>query len=312
MSGVSPEQVQETDPASLSPQPLAESIREKAGLGANEGPQDSHIEDAVAGFAHQFHYWYTRVMANAVHNYRKLIISRVNPFVRQVEFQGQSAEAVSERLVLDYANRNFVTAGGWAIEKMAIALGSMNAKAAAEGIDLHRIDPVTGDQHLYVIKSGKVTRNSDILKALKAHAQKAEKLINQGGGKKRVFANYAVATCATASTFHDHIYRPSSAQFWSEVSDLEPSKALDLVREIARAAGRVINMDSKPHTDALTLLTRTYIETEPGSNEVDWSFLFDRNMREKASWTKEDALRHKRAREALLATGYQLSKKVKD
>lgn len=311
MSGAKPVEPRETDPASLSPQPLAEQVREKAAIGPDEGPEDKHIEAAVEGFAHQFHYWYTRVMANAVHDYRKLIIARINPFVRQVEFQGQSAEAVSERLVLDYSNRNFVTAGGWAIEKMAIALGSNNAKAAAEGIDLHRIDPKTGDQHLYVIKSGSVTRNSDILKALKAHAQKAEKLINQGGGKNRVFANYAVATCATTSTYHDYIYRPSSAQFWSEVSELEPAKALDLVREIARAAGRVIKMDSKPHTDALTQLTASYIETEPGSNEVDWAFIFDRNMREKASWAAEDARRHKRAREALKASGYALLPKVK-
>lgn len=311
MSGAKPEEPKETDPASLSPQPLAEDVREKAGIGQNEGPQDKHIEEAVAGFAHQFHFWFTRIMANAVHDYRKLIVARINPFVRQVEFQGQSASAVSERLVLDYSNRNFVTAGGWAIEKMAIALGSNNAKAAAEGIDLHRIDPKTGDQHLYVIKSGSVTRNSDILKALKAHAQKAEKLINQGGGKNRVFANYAVATCATTSTYHDHIYRPSSAQFWSEVTELEPSKALDLVREIARAAGRVIKMDSKPHTDALTLLTTNYIETEPGSNEVDWAFIFDRNMREKSSWADEDSKRHKRAREALQVSGYTLLKKQK-
>lgn len=250
-------------------------------------------------------------MANAVHDYRKLIIARINPFVRHVEFQGQSAGAVAERLVLDYANRNFVTAGGWAIEKMAIALGSSNAKAAAEGIDLHRIDSQTGDQHLYVIKSGTVTRNSDILKALKNHAQRAEKLINQGGGKNRVFANYAVATCATSSTYHEHIYRPSSGRFWSEISDLEPSKALDLVREIARAAGRVIKMDSKPHIDALTLLTLRYIETTPGSNEVDWAFIFDRNMREKPTWADDDAARHKRAREALKITGYAISKRVK-
>jgi hypothetical protein len=311
MSGATLEEPQETDPASLSPQPLAEEVREKAGVATGEGPTDRNIEAAVEGFAHQFHYWYTRVMANAVHDYRRLIVARINPFVRQVEFQGQSAEAVSERLVLDYSNRNFVTAGGWAIEKMAIALGSNNAKAAAEGIDLHRIDPETGDQHLYVIKSGTVTRNSDILKALKTHAQKAEKLINQGGGKNRVFANYAVATCATSSTYHDYIFRPSSAQFWSEISDLEPSKALDLVREIARAAGRVIKMDSKPHTDAIRLLTATYIETEPGSNEVDWVFIFDRNMRERSSWASEDEARHKRARDALKATGYTLLKRVK-
>jgi hypothetical protein len=308
---MSEEEPQETDPASLSSQPLAEEVREKAGISPHEGPANGNIAAAVDGFAHQFHYWYTRVMANAVHDYRKLIVARINPFVRQVEFQGQSAEAVSERLVLDYSNRNFVTAGGWAIEKMAIALGSNNAKAVAEGIDLHRIDPKTGDQHLYVIKSGAVTRNSDILKALKAHAQKAEKLINQGGGKNRVFANYAVATCATSSNYHDYIYRPSSAQFWSEVSDLEPSKALDLVREIARAAGRVINMDSKPHTDALILLTRSYIESQPGSHEVDWAFIFDRNMRENETWAKEDTERHERAKKALKASGYVHVKKTK-
>ncbi|WP_386805851.1 PmeII family type II restriction endonuclease [Litorisediminicola beolgyonensis] len=289
----------------------ARGVRKAAGVAEGEGPSDSEIADAIEGFAQQFGFWYTRVIAEAVGSYRKLVIGRINPLVRQMEFNALGATDVARRLVQDYVNRNYVTAGGWAIEKMAIALGGNNAKAAAEGIDLHRYDPDTGDEHLYVIKSGTVTRNSDILKALKNHARRAEKLINQGGGKKRVFANYAVATGSTTSTFHDGIFRPSSAQFWSEVSGLEADKALRLVREIAIQAGKIINEDSQPHIDAMRALVEAYLETEPGSGEVDWDFVFDRTMREKDEWKAEDAARHARAVKGLAATGYVVVKKAK-
>lgn len=291
--------------------PAIDAIRAKAGIATGEGPTDQNIVDAIEGFADQFRFWYTRVVANSVSDYRKLVVARINPLVRQMEYQGDFATEVARRLVSDYVNRNFVTAGGWAIEKMAIALGGTNAKAAAEGIDLHRIDPATGDEHLYVIKSGTVTRNSDILKALKNHARRAEKLINQGGGKKRVFANYAVATGATSSTVHDGIYRPSSAQFWSEVSTLEPLKAIHLARAISIEAGKIISIDTKPHIVAMGLLVSSYIETEPGSNIADWDFIFDRTMREKDAWKAEDEKRHKRALAQLAATGYAIAKKAK-
>lgn len=222
--------------SSLSPERLAlvAQIRASCAVQPDEGPTDEDISNALDGFAGQFDYWFDRVIANAVKQYRKLIIARINPFVRGIEYQGFDAHRVASSLVRDYTNRNFVTAGGWAIERMAIALGSKNAKAAAAGIDLHKIDPKTGSQHLYVIKSGTVTRNSDILSALKRHAESARKLLVQGWSKVMVFANYAVAAGATSSTYHDNIYRPSSAQFWSEMTELDEDKAMRLAYSISR------------------------------------------------------------------------------
>ena len=44
-------------------------------------------------------------------------------------------------------------------------------KSSAEGIDIQRLDSGTGEYHLYVLKSGLVTRNSAIMKALKRNAR---------------------------------------------------------------------------------------------------------------------------------------------
>lgn len=276
----------------------------------DEGPTDSDILNAVSGFAQQFDYWFDRVIANAVADYRKLIIARINPFVRGIEYQGLSPERMSAELVRDYANRNFVTAGGWAIEKMAIALGSKNAKAAAPGIDLHKIDPVTGAQHLYVIKSGTVTRNSDILSALKRNAEGARKLLMQGGSKVSVFANYAIAAGATTTNYHDNIHRPSSAAFWAEVTELDQDKAMRLAYAISKAAADMIRRETQPHIDAMVLLVAAYVACRDDANKVDWDYLFDRTMKEKAFWTAEDRERHAVALAALTATGYTIGNRA--
>ena len=213
---------------------------------------------------------------------------------------------MSRALVRDYVNRNFVTAGGWAIEKMAIALGSKNAKASAVGIDLERSDPGSGEHHLYVIKSGKVTRNSDILSALKRHARAAEKLLMQGGGRVKVFANYAIAAGQTSTTFHDGIRRPSSALFWSEVTSLPQEKAMRLAYAISKSASDKVQKETAPHIAALELLVREYIANPCNNLEVDWDFIFLRNMSDKkGNWDKDDAARHKLAWSKLLATGYK-------
>ena len=256
------------------------------------------------GFAGQFDYWFDRVIANAVKQYRKLIIARINPFVRGIEYQDFPATRVARELVRDYTNRNFVTAGGWAIEKMAIALGSKNAKAAATGIDLHKIDPKTGAQHLYVIKSGTVTRNSDILSALKRHAEAARKLLVQGGSRVSVFANYAVAAGATTSNYHDNIYRPSSAAFWADVTELSEDKAMRLAYAISRAAANMIRREAQPHINAMEALVRAYIVRPGTSDDVDWDFIFERTMKEKTTWQSEDSSRHKAAWGGLIASGY--------
>lgn len=280
-------------------------IRARCAIARDEGPSDAAIAEALEGFAGQFDYWFDRVIANAVKQYRKLIIKRINPFVRGIEYQGMDANQVGGELVRDYVNRNFVTAGGWAIERMAIALGSNNAKAAATGIDLHRIDPVTGNHSLYIIKSGAVTRNSDILKALKTHAASAQRLLQQGGNKVAVFANYAVAAGATTSTIHDNIYRPSSAAFWAEITDLGEDKAIRLAYEISREAANIIRREAAPHIRAMSFLVSRYIGQEADPNLVDWDFLFDRTTKTKEYWSAPDKARHASAWRMLLETGYR-------
>lgn len=291
--------------------PLAASIREAAGLDSNEGPSDAAIESAVQEFAGQFAFWFTRVIAQSVAKYRTLIIGRINALIRPIEFDGLSTEAVAARLVSDYVNRNFVTAGGWAIERMAIAIAeaSGGGKASSRGIDLERSD--AKGRHLYVIKSGKVTRNSDILSKLKQHAREAEKLIRQGGAKIAVFANYVVATGATSSTFEDGIHRPSSGEFWSEVTGLPEPKALALVAEIAKAAGRQVTRNTDAHIGAMVTLVQAYLADESAPEKVDWQFVFKLTMTKKEGWAAEDKVRHARAMAALAATGYAISAKAR-
>ena len=193
---------------------------------------------------------------------------------------------------------------------MAIAVAGTTGggKASSRGIDLERTD-ASGNRHLYVIKSGKVTRNSDILSKLKQHARDAEKLIRQGGAKVAVFANYVVAAGATSSTFEDGIHRPSSGEFWSEVTGLPEPKALALVSEIAKAAGREITMNTDVHIGALVTLVQAYVANPAEPERVDWPFLFKATMTKKDFWKEEDLVRHKRAVAALSATGYTLEAK---
>lgn len=288
--------------------PDAAAVRAAAGVGADEGPSDAAIAAAIKEFAGQFDFWFTRVIAAAVGKYRSLIVGRINALVRPIELQGLTAEEVATRLVSDYLNRNFVTAGGWAIERMAIEIAGAGGgnKAATRGIDIDRTDAV--GRHLYVLKSGKVTRNSDILSKLKQHGREAEKLIQQGGAKVAVFVNYVVATGATKSTFEDGLHRPSSGRFWSEITGLPEAKALALVSEIAKAAGRQITRDADAHIGAMVTLVKEYIGVPGAPDEVDWPFVFKVTMTRREDWAAEDKARHARAMATLLATGYVVTR----
>ena len=288
---------------------IAAEVRCAAGLAPDEGPSDSAISTAIVEFVGQFDYWFTRVIEAAVGKYRTLIIRRINTLVRPIEFDGLSADEVSIRLVTDYVNRNFVTAGGWAIERLAIAIASASGgtKASSRGIDLERTD-ASGNRHLYVIKSGTVTRNSDILSKLKQHARDAERLIRQGGAKVSVFANYVVAAGSTTSTFEDGIHRPSSGEFWSEVTNLPESQALALVSEITKAAGRQVTRNTDAHIGALVTLVRSYISDPINPNNVDWPFLFTLTMTKKEEWLDQDKDRHTSALELLKNSGYIITK----
>src|SRR5262249_48126435 len=147
-------------------------------------------------------------------------IQRINPVIRRIQYEGLDCASFATRIVEDYNSRNFVTAGGWAIEGLPPNLNPTIQKSAAKGIDLQRSDPASQEHHLYVIKSGLVTRNSDIVGALKKHSREAEKLLRQSSPKVKVTSNYVIAAGKTTSTFEDGVRRPSSAEFWAEVTGL--------------------------------------------------------------------------------------------
>lgn len=292
--------------ASPEEEQIVQSVRALSGVPDTRGPSDQQILAGVRGFVKAFDYWYIRVMREAVPAYRNLIIKRINPFIRKIELEGCSAEAAAEKLVEDYNNRNFVTAGGWALEEMAVAASPVAQKGSAVGIDIQRFQPQTGAYHLYVLKSGLVTRNSDILKSLKRHARQAEKILLQGRSTGVVQANYAIAAGKTSSTFEDGIRRPSSAEFWGEMMALEPYEGVELVFAMAAEAGRLVRRDASKHIKAMKLLVREYLSSTEDHEAVDWDFIRRRNMQVKEVWAAEDRQRHKAALQALEATGYSM------
>ncbi|MFL6197525.1 MAG: PmeII family type II restriction endonuclease [Thermoanaerobaculia bacterium] len=292
--------------ASSEEEQLLERIRSRSGIPEGRGPSDPHVIAGVRGFVQAFDYWYIRVIREAVPAYRSVIVMRINPFIRTIELEGCSADAAASKLVDDYNNRVFVTAGGWALEEMAVAVSPFAQKGSAVGIDLQWHDPETGAYHLYVLKSGLVTRNSDILKSLKDNARKAEKLLRQGRSTGRVEASYAIAAGKTSSSFEDGIRRPSSAEFWGEVMGLEPREAVELAFAIAAEAGRLVRRDASRHIQAIKLLVREYTCSSEDRSAMDWDFIRVRNMQEKELWAAEDRRRHNWALQVLASTGYNL------
>lgn len=282
-------------------------MRALAPVTGESGPDDAHIAAGVRGFADAFDYWYTRVIREAVPAYRNLIIKRINPFVRRLQLDGLDATTAARRLVEDYDSRNFVTAGGWALEALASDASRDAQKSPAEGIDLQRFDPEANTYHLYVLKSGIVTRNSDIVSALKRNSRQAERLLRQGRSTGAVVANWAVVANKTSSTFEDGVRRPSSAEFWGEVLALDESEAVDLALAMAGVAGRLVLNDAERHLKALKILVADYVAERENAAVVDWEFVARRNMQTPDRWRSEDSERHARASQCLAATGYQLA-----
>jgi hypothetical protein len=289
---------------------IVRSVRELAKLPEGAGPDDIHIAAGVQGFTSAFIYWYSRVIREAVPEYRKLIIMRINPFVRRIQLDGLNVEEVARRLVEDYDSRNFVTAGGWALEGLASAASLDAQKSAAQGIDLQRVDPLTGDQYLYVLKSGLVTRNSDIVDGLKRNSRKAEKLLRQDKSTGSVHATWAVVAGKTQSSFEDGVRRPSSAEFWGEILGLDESDGVVLALAMAAVAGTLLRNDLEQDLNALRFVVADYIAKRGDGNVVDWEFIALRNMQTRGNWQAEDRERHKRAMAALAATGYVVTKKT--
>lgn len=139
-------------------------VRAAAGVKQDEGPSDERLLAGIQGFVRSFDFRYIKVIRQAVARYRPVIVGRVNPLIRKMQLVGDSAADVATRLVGDWAARNFVTAGGFAIEELAIGVGENVEKSSTEGIDLQEYTDTGGtlDYDLYVLKSGPVTRNSDI------------------------------------------------------------------------------------------------------------------------------------------------------
>lgn len=287
---------------------IVKNVRQLCGVAAEAGPHDDHIALAVLGFVDQFNYWYSRVMENAVSQYRNLVIKRINPFVRRIQCDALPPIEVASILIEDYNARNFVTAGGWALEAMAIRLGRDNQKSASTGLDIQRIDPETGHYHLYILKSGLVTRNSDILSSLKKHVRAAEKLLRQDRFQGQVVGNYAILAGKTKGTFEDGIRRPSSGEFWEEITRLPAPKCIELALAVAAEAGRLVRRDSVPHIKALKTVVADYIAARNDTTKVDWEFISRRNMQPETAWNVEDKVRHKRAIGILAATGYVIVK----
>ena len=293
------------------PDAVIQRIREAAGL-EHGGPDDDHLLAGVVGFAEAFNYWYIRVIREAVPQYRNLVIKRINPFIRRIELEGLAAEQAAERLVGDYNARIFVTAGGWALEELAVSASMRAQKSGAEGIDAQRFDAKTGDYHLYVIKSGLVTRNSDIVNALKRNARQAEKLLRQGRSTGTIHMNYVVAAGKTTTSFEDGVRRPSSGEFWSEMLDLPEDDAIELALAMAGEAGRLVRSDASEHLAALRLVVADYIASREDDAQVDWVFLAERNMRGGGAWRSRDKDRHGRAMERLAASGYVVGQQESD
>jgi hypothetical protein len=279
-------------------------VRAASGLAAGQGPDDAHLFAAVQNFVEAFDYWYIRVIREAVPKYRTLIIGRINPFVRRIECDGLTSVETATRLVQDYNSRNFVTAGGWAIEALATSGRPEVRKSGIAGIDLDRFDIATGDYHLYVVKSGQVTRNSDIIAALKRNSRAAEKQLRQAKTTKGVQAKYAIAAGKTSSTFEDGVWRPSSGEFWGEMFDLPEDDAVELALAIAAEAGVHVRRDADIHLDALRLLVANYLGVRGNKDVVDWEFVARRNMEKKPAWAAEDRERHLGAMKHLESTGY--------
>lgn len=288
-------------------------VRSTTGIPDSRGPSDRAIALAAREYGEKFTYWYTRVIREASSKYRRVIIDRINPFTKRVECEGLDARETARHLVEIYSNRNFATAGGWAIEALAIAI-SGGEKSSAMGIDLETRDP-SGNRNLYVFKSSPVTRNSDILSALKTNARQAEKLIRQSNSKTLVDPVYAVAFGVRNSTYEDGVRRPSSLELWCELTGLEePGEAVEMVLTVATEGYRKYAKESAERSlEILRTLVEKYIvvpavDGAPSSGElpVDWDFLASRNMSPRKLWKEEDAKRHQRALLELGSTGAEM------
>ena len=170
--------------------------------------------------------------------------------------------------------------------------------------------------NLYVIKSGTVTRNSDILKALKTHGQEAQKRLLQTDKRAIVRVYYIVTAGQKSSTFHDGVHRPSSAEFWAQTFAIDDEKqAIDLALAMAQEAGTLLSrFANEDALRALETAVAAFIASADDPTAVDWEFLAERNMIGSDEVRADSKLRHARAQQAAKIAGYHwpVKKRVKD
>lgn len=286
----------------------AEAIRTKAGLGPGEGPDAAQIKAAVELYVGQYDAWYGKQWQQILKLYHSRIIRRINPFVRRAQHGDCSARELAEAVVADWDSRNFVTAGGQALEALAIAIGPHCQKAIAEGVDIQRADPADpATFHLYTVKSGAVTRNTDIVSKMKTNLRKAAMLAKQNPAIKNVRLNYATCVGTVNSTDADGILRPSSARFWAEVTDLPEDKAVRLLTVITSEAARWIQWPVA-NREALMAKVAVYIDELPSTGRPDWEYLVRCVTQPTKAYSAAHKKRHALAESAAAAVFAQLSK----
>ena len=62
-------------------------VRRASNVPSGTGPRDEWVVAAARGFVEVFDYWYIRVMKGAVPKYRTVLIQRINPIIRRMQYE---------------------------------------------------------------------------------------------------------------------------------------------------------------------------------------------------------------------------------
>ena len=276
-------------------------LLKEAGIPEGQGPTPELVQAGIAAYVHQFEFWYTKQWDTIISNYFARLIKRANPFVRRAQHGDATPMDLATALVADWDSRNFVTAGGQALEALAISIGKNCQKAIAEGVDIQRVIPTDSTKmFLYTVKSGAITRNTDIVSKMKTNLRKAERLAKQNPNITQVELNYATCVGTPSTTVADGIRRPSSACFWSEIMELSEDSAIKLLWAVTETASGMIAL---PDENRKVLIKRvaTYLESSDFPSRTDWAYLI------KAVTLPSTQIKAEHMRRDKLAKIYQVS-----
>lgn len=257
---------------------------------------EERLQGCMRAIVRAFNHWYGRVMREAAGQYRKIIVSRINPFVRRVEYAGHSPFEAASKLVEEYRARNLVTAGGWAIEEAALAICPTARKASASGVDIERHDPTTNTTYFYALKSGALTTNHDIRVKMGDNFKAIQKLHGQSLGGVRAVYTQAFAAGRPKTTEVGVVRKLSSSEFWAEMTGLDEYAAVRLMGLLFETSGQHVQRDVQGPIDALTFLVGAYLEHPNDPTRIDWDYLLVRTLRDRSEWKGDDNARDEGAR----------------